>query len=324
VAPPDFTEPRRRALTIAAAAVVFAASTGILGTIAGWHDIADQLRQAHPGWLAAAFGFAVIGFGGYVFAYRGIAEVEGGPKLGLSEAMPLVAFGFGAFLVKGGEALDARVLHPGSGARRAGQVRVLALDALEHAPLAPAAWIAALYLLAEDRRKPGLDFTIPWATLVPIGALGAFFAVRHRAALAGRAGWRGRVGDVLEGIHLLFRLVAEIRTTWPAFAGSAVYWAGDVGSLWASARVFYDRPSVAGVVIAHAVGYVLTRRTLPLAGAGIVEVLMPLTLTAAAVPFSAAVAGVVVYRLFNLWLPLPPALAAAPKVETILRERNAW
>ncbi len=324
MAAPAFTEPRHRALTIAAAAVVFAASIGILGTIAGWHDIGDQLRQAHPGWLAAAFGFAAIGFGGYVFAYRGIAEVEGGPRLGMREAVPLVAVGFGAFLAKGGEALDARALRPHDGHARAGQVRVLALDALEHAPLAPAAWIAALYLLAEDRRQPGLDFTIPWATLVPLGAVGAFFAVRHRAALVGRAGWRGRIGDALEGIHLLFRLVAGIRTSWPAFAGSAIYWAGDVGSLWASARVFYDRPSVAGVVIAHAVGYVLTRRTLPLAGAGIVEVLMPLTLAAAAVPFSAAVAGVVVYRLFNLWLPLGPAIVALPTVDTILRERNAY
>jgi uncharacterized membrane protein YbhN (UPF0104 family) len=321
---PGFTEPRRRWLTIAGAAVVFAASIGILGTIAGWHDIGDQLRDAHPGWLAAAFGFAAIGFGGYVFAYRGIAEVENGPRLGLREAVPLVAVGFGAFLAKGGEALDARALRPETSGERAGQVRVLALDALEHAPLAPAAWIAALYLLAEDRRKPGLDFTIPWGTLVPIGAIGAFFAVRHRAALVGKAGWRGRVGDALEGIHLLFRLLAGFRTTWPAFAGSAIYWAGDVGSLWASARVFYDRPSVAGVVIAHAVGYVLTRRTLPLAGAGIVEVLMPLTLAAAAVPFSAAVAGVVVYRLFNLWLPLVPALGALPTVDEILRERNAY
>jgi len=63
-------------------------------------------------------------------------------------------------------------------------------------------------------------------------------------------------------------------------------------------------------VIAHAVGYVLTRRTFPLAGAGFVEVLMPLTLVAAGVPFATAIVGVVLYRLFNLWLPLAPALIA--------------
>ena len=60
-------------------------------------------------------------------------------------------------------------------------------------------------------------------------------------------------------------------------------------------------------MIAHAVGYVLTRRTFPLAGAGFVEVLMPLTLVAAGAPFAGAVLGVFAYRIFNLWLPLLPA-----------------
>jgi uncharacterized membrane protein YbhN (UPF0104 family) len=72
-------------------------------------------------------------------------------------------------------------------------------------------------------------------------------------------------------------------------------------------------------VLAHAVGYVLTRRTLPFAGAGIVEVLMPLTLVAAGAPFPGAVLGVIVYRIFNLWLPLVPALAALPFVRRSLR-----
>ncbi len=65
-------------------------------------------------------------------------------------------------------------------------------------------------------------------------------------------------------------------------------------------------------MIAHAIGDVLTRRTLPLAGAGIVEVLMPLTLVAAGAPFAGAILGVFAYRLFNLWLPLIPAAVALP------------
>jgi uncharacterized membrane protein YbhN (UPF0104 family) len=64
---------------------------------------------------------------------------------------------------------------------------------------------------------------------------------------------------------------------------------------------------------------VLTRRTLPFAGAGIVEVLMPLTLVAAGAPFAGAVLGVIVYRIFNLWLPLIPAVAALPLVRRSFR-----
>ena len=73
-------------------------------------------------------------------------------------------------------------------------------------------------------------------------------------------------------------------------------------------------PAFAAIIVAHAVGYVLTRRTLPLAGAGIVEVLMPLTLVAAGAPFAGAILAVFVYRLFNLWLPLLPAAAAVPRL----------
>jgi uncharacterized membrane protein YbhN (UPF0104 family) len=77
----------------------------------------------------------------------------------------------------------------------------------------------------------------------------------------------------------------------------------------------------AAIILAHAVGYVLTRRTLPFAGAGIVEVLMPLTLVAAGSPLSQAVRGVITYRIFNLWLPLLPAAAALPRVRRRLGRR---
>jgi uncharacterized membrane protein YbhN (UPF0104 family) len=195
-------------------------------------------------------------------------------------------------------------------------VRVLALDALEHAPLAPAACAAAIVLLVEGSRKPGLDFTIPWAVLVPLGALLAFVGVRHRDRFVGRDGWRGKLGDVLEAISVLFRLAREWREHWLGFAGASIYWAGDVVCLWACLKPFDAAPAFAAIVIAHAVGYSLTRRTLPLAGAGIVEVLMPLTLVAAGAPFAGAILGVFTYRVFNLWLPLVPALVALPRLSS--------
>jgi uncharacterized membrane protein YbhN (UPF0104 family) len=224
----------------------------------------------------------------------------------------LVAFGFGAFLAKGGAALDSEALSTPSGGKREGEVRVMALDALEHAPLAPAACAAAIVLLAHGKRKPGLDFTIPWATLVPLGAALAILGVRHRHRFAGRDGWRRRLRDVLESIHILFRLALQWRRHWPAFIGATIYWAGDVICLWTCLQPFRAAPPVAAIVLAHAVGYSLTRRTLPFAGAGIVEVLMPLTLVASGAPFAGAILGVIAYRIFNLWLPLLPAVAALP------------
>jgi len=303
-----------RALAVGVAAVVFLASLAVMAAIAGWHDVVDRLYPGLSFWFAVALAAETAGFAGYVFAYRAVARVEHGPRLGLRQSMQLVAVGFGAFLAKGGAQLDAAALTTARSTKEEGEIRVLALDALEHAPLAPAACAAAITLLVQGDRKPGLDFTVPWATLVPLGAVLAVFAVRRRRRFIGRDGWRGKLGQILEGIRMLFRLALEWRANWPAFAGASVYWLGDVGCLWASLQPFHAAPAFPAVVLAHAVGYVLTRRTLPLAGAGVVEVLMPLTLVASGAPFSGAILGVFVYRFFNLWLPLLPALVALPSV----------
>jgi uncharacterized membrane protein YbhN (UPF0104 family) len=300
--------------TTAAAAVAFLGALAVMSAIAGWSDVTHHFHSRLAFWFAVAFAAELAAFCAYVLAYRAVAAVEDGPRLSLREATELVAVGFGAFLAKGGAALDSRALSRGSGSKREGEIRVLALDALEHAPLAPAACAAAITLLVQGRHKPGLDFTIPWATLVPLGAVVAFIGVRHRDRFVGKEGWRGKLGDVLDGIEVLFQLVREWRTHWLAFVGASVYWAGDVFCLWASLKPFDAAPRFAPIVLAHAVGYVLTRRTLPLAGAGIVEVLMPLTLVASGAPFAGAILGVFVYRVMNLWLPLVPAAAAVPRL----------
>jgi uncharacterized membrane protein YbhN (UPF0104 family) len=297
--------------TTAAAAFLFVASLAVMSVIAGWSSVTSQLHPRLSFWFAVAFGAEALAFCAYVFAYRSVAAVAHGTRLSLLEATELVAVGFGAFLAKGGAALDSKALRRGSN-KREGEIRVLALDALEHAPLAPAACAAAITLLAQGRHKPGLDFTIPWAALTPIGAVLAVIAVRHRQRFEGESGWRGKLADVLAGINVLFRLVREWRQHWLGFLGATVYWAGDVVCLWAALQPFHAAPRFAAIVLAHAVGYVLTRRTLPLAGAGIVEVLMPLTLVAAGAPFAGAILSVFAYRLFNLWLPLIPAAVALP------------
>jgi uncharacterized membrane protein YbhN (UPF0104 family) len=301
------------AVTVALAGTLFVLALAVMSAVAGWDTVVGQLRPRLSFWFAVAFAAELIAFVAYVFAYRAVAHIENGPRIGWLESASVVAVGFGAFLVKGGGALDSKVLR-GNGSKQDGEVRVLALDALEHAPLAPAACAAAIDLLVEGQRKPGLDFSIPWATLVPIGAVAAAVGVRHRDRFLGRDGWRGQLGQALEGIRLLFRLAAGWRGNWLAFLGASVYWAGDVACLWASLKPFGATPTLPAIVLAHAVGYVLTRRTLPFAGAGIVEVLMPLTLLAAGASFAGAVLGVIVYRIFNLWLPLIPALAALPTV----------
>jgi uncharacterized membrane protein YbhN (UPF0104 family) len=291
---------------IALAALVFGGSLAVMAAIAGWSRVTGALRIPHSWWLAFALVAELAAFAGYVLAYRSVA----GRDLTLRRATEYVAIGFGAFLAKGGSELDKEVLRDEDDDEEEGETRVVALDVLEHAPLAPAAWAAAVALLAEGSRTPGLDFTLDWAILVPVGAILAVYGVRRRDRFRRRDGWRGWLGRLLEAIHVLFELLRDWRREWPALVGATVYWAGDVACLWACLAPLRAAPSLPAIVIAHAVGYVLTRRTFPLAGAGFVEVLMPLTLVAAGVPFATAIVGVFLYRLFNLWLPLVPALIA--------------
>ena len=176
--------------TVGVAALVFLVSLAAMSAIAGWDRVVGGFHAQWSFFFAVAFASELAAFASYIFAYRAVAGIEDGPKFSLRDAAALVAVGFGAFLAKGGAALDSIVFRKPGDSKTRGEVRVLALDALEHAPLAPAACAASIDLLIEGPRKPGLDFTIPWATLVPLGALVAFYGVRHRDRFVGRAGAR--------------------------------------------------------------------------------------------------------------------------------------
>ncbi len=67
---------------------------------------------------------------------------------------------------------------------------------------------------------------------------------------------------------------------------------------------------IAVLTVGYATEYALTRRSLPLAGAGAVEALLPFAMSGVSRPLVAALVAVFVYRLVNLWLALVPAAFA--------------
>jgi uncharacterized membrane protein YbhN (UPF0104 family) len=54
---------------------------------------------------------------------------------------------------------------------------------------------------------------------------------------------------------------------------------------------------------------------LPLAGAGVVEGLMPFALTWVGFALAASILAVIAYRVFNLWLPMIPAVISLRRLE---------
>jgi hypothetical protein len=70
--------------------------------------------------------------------------------------------------------------------------------------------------------------------------------------------------------------------------------------------------NAAALFVGFATGMVFTRRTGPLAGAGVLALVLPLTIWDSGAPLAVAVAGVFVYRVLALLLPMPVSLAALP------------
>jgi uncharacterized membrane protein YbhN (UPF0104 family) len=288
---------------------------GLVGVAwaAGFYAVARELRGVQPWWFAVAFAGESLAYFGYTLAYREVARVESGPDLPHRGSAALVAAGFGPFVAGGGFHLDLHALRATGLEEREARVKVLGLGGLEYAVLAPAACAAALVLIASHARI-GRGLTWPWAIAVPAGFLAAGVALRHRER------FRGALRSGLDGVYLLRCLLVQPRErAFPAIAGTAFYWFGDIVALWACMRAFtpYDL-SLTRLLLGYATGYALTRRTLPLGGAGVVESLLPFALSwVAVVGLAPAVLAVFAYRVFNLWLPLVPAAAAVPHVRRL-------
>lgn len=295
--------------------VFVVASTGIaLGTlfavawVAGFGHVAARFDAVHPIWFLVALGAEAVAYVGYVLSYREVSRVERGPEMPVRDALAAVSAGFGAFVAQGGFAVDLHAFRDTGISDREARVRVLGLGALEYALLAPAACITAIVLLVNsDADSPSLGLTLPWAIAVPIGIVGAIWAVGHRKRFHDTTGWREVLGQGLDSIHVLGCLFSR-RTHLAAPIGTAVYWFGDIVCLWACLQAFtHGTPNIEILLIGYATGYALTRRTLPFGGAGAVEALLPFALSWTGISLAAAVLAVFAYRVFNLWLPLLPA-----------------
>jgi uncharacterized membrane protein YbhN (UPF0104 family) len=311
---------RLAAVVLLAATLSLGALVGVASTV-GFGRVLRQLVHPHWIWVPVALGCELIAYLGYTFAYREVARVERGPELDMPKAVVLVTTGFGVFVEGGGFALDRAALERAGLSEREARARVLGLGSLEYAVLAPATALAGLYVLVWH---PSLDpaMTLPWIIGVPVGATLALVLLRHKDAIR-RRGWRRRVYDNLQAIALLLCLFKRWRSALLAFLGISIYWLGDIACLWAALHVFYAHtPPVAQLLVGYASGYALTRRTLPLGGAGIVETLLPFSLGWVGIARVPSVLGVAAYRAFNLWLPMLPALAGVPSLRRLRPPRR--
>jgi hypothetical protein len=297
------------------AALYVAAGIG-MAYVAGFDAVERRLEHAHWWWLGPSFAATFVAFTGYYFAYRGVKRVEGGPELDTSTLLAVVIAGFGGFLARGGTALDEFAMRAGGADKREAKVRIGALAGFEHGMLALIVRPAAIVALALGVVLPRTDFTWPWALIpAPAFVLAIWIAERYRDRLRGRGKWRERIAMFFDTAHLVFALMRRPRQNAPALLGMGLYWGADMFALWAATAAFGFHMTALSVIVAVGVGMIFTRRTAPLAGAGVMFVaLVPTLWYGAAVPFAAATLGVAAYRFFTEWTPLPASLAVLPKL----------
>jgi hypothetical protein len=289
-----------------------------LADVAGFHAVHASLIRIQWPWLCAVVAAFAMSAIGYYFAYRRIYAAEGGHQLSRRQLTAMVAAGFSGFFSSGGIRPDGLVLENRGASRREAMVRVTTLTGMEQGILALYGCAASIAWLSLGLPGVPLDFTLPWA-VIPVPAFAAAFwlASRYRPRLAGRPGWRARLSVFLDAVLLIRTLFTRPVRHRGAIAGMTLFWAGDALAVWSALAAFGFVMNGAALLVGYCTGMVFSRRVAPLAGAGTLVLILPLTIWASGAPLATAITGVAAYRLLGV-LSLPPALASLP----VLRETS--
>jgi uncharacterized membrane protein YbhN (UPF0104 family) len=304
----------------ALATAIAAAGAILIAELTGADAVGRAFEHIVPGWILLIAAAEAVTYPAYALAYRSVAGVHGHAPITLPLATRVVAAGFGPFHVAGGFGVDERALHALHEDERSARVRVLGLGVLEWALLAPTTCIVAIVFLVQGEDVMG-SLLWPWAIGVPVGfALALWASAPGRRDRLAHIGGRRRawLGDLLDGIGVLHTLLSQPVKYWGAWVGTALYWVADIAAFYAALRTFGLHLDVGRVIIAYGTGYAATRRSLPLGGAGVTEVLMTYALYWVGAPLAPALAAVVTYRAFNFLLAAMPALLAHRHVEPLL------
>ncbi|HEY6960982.1 MAG TPA: lysylphosphatidylglycerol synthase domain-containing protein [Gaiellaceae bacterium] len=302
----------------------------VLGTIAGWPHVFDLVETRRSWlWLLACLGGELVAYGGYVLTLRDMARVDEGPELDLDTSVRTVVGGFGVFAATrstGGFAVDYWAFRRGGATPREAAHRVLGLGFLEYVVLSAAALVASAALAFRLDGHAGLTVTLPGLAIVPALAA-AWWATSpkrvERLKRPRRSRVKGMLANSVAGAHYVRQLLASPREHGLGVLGNVVYWAGDIGCLAAALALCGGELSWSRLVLAYSGGYVLTRRALPAGGAGLVEVALTFALVGFGVHLTRALVAVVLYRLFNFWLPIVPALYLMPALTELRRRFRA-
>ena len=265
---PRFTW-RRVLLGVALAVLVAAGVVALIGRAAGFGRLFDTLQDGKPGWLAACAVGQLVVFGGYAWTLRGAVAFEDGPRLPFHLSLRVVLGSFAltqliAFGGAAGIAVTFWALRKLRFGRREAAVRVIGLNSLVYLMFAVLGWVAALLAFVFRLAPDGL--TLPWLAIVPVLlALAWWFTDAERVAHWSRpaGGWLRRALALGVSAAWWVRRAVGAPDGRTMVGAAAVYWAGDIASLWAGLKVFDAAPGLLPLALAYFTGYVASILPLP-------------------------------------------------------------
>lgn len=309
-------------LVLFAGGLDVAAAAGI-AYVAGFSSVHRAWDHFAPIWLVPVAGCIVISFVGYYFAYQELYRAKRGPGLPARQMRAVVFAGFGGFFAHGGAAMDRYALEGAGTDEHDARTRVAALAGLEHGALGLIGTVAGVGALVMALSRPPFDFQYPW-TIIPVpGMLFAFWlAHRYHDRVRPTTSLRDHVKVTLDSIDLIRHTFRHPGDHWQGPSGMVLFWLAELGAGWCALAAFGFHMDWAAFILGYLTGAVFTRRTGPLAGAGVLMLTLAVTLWYSGAPFGIAVAGVFVQRFLSFWLPMPLSVASLPTLRAIGEARG--
>ncbi|MFK4084894.1 YbhN family protein [Kribbella sp. NPDC020789] len=324
MAPPETRPTRKRRarpaawLQTAAGLLVLVAVIGfvVLPRMAGSGQALELLERVQPGWVLTGIVLEALSLISYSLITRRIIR-EHPPTFSWLLRSDLTGYGVGRVVPGGGAtatALRYRLLVSG-GARPESVTTAIAAQGIGCAvALAAVFWI--VLIPAVVWYGPSTTYVVTWLIGSLLAACGVV-AAHERFRLAGPARralglalravphrWRPRITEVA---GQLGRLVTD-REARRAFALWAVLnWVLDAAALWIFLTAYGHPMNPVALLLAYCLASLLAILPITPGGLGVIEGVLIPTLLGFGVPAGVAALGVVSWRLFQFWLPVPVA-----------------
>jgi uncharacterized membrane protein YbhN (UPF0104 family) len=318
--------PRHLVIGVAAAVIVGVAVVTGVGTVAGFADLTRTVKAADFRWLAVcALGETAV-FVGYAGTLRCAAGADDGPRLGALTSLRIVLASFAAtqlvaFAGAAGLALVYWSFRRVGLDRHTAVVRVIGLNTAVYFVFGGVGAAGAAWALLAGGAPLGM--TLPWLAAFPlIVVVARWFTDVERVGRwtngerngaddePGVGALRLAMGTGVEAAAWV-RTATGSRNLQPMFGWAALYWIGDIASLWAALEAFGSSPGLGVLVSVYATGYLAQTLPIPFIATGGVDAATAFLLHSVGVPLETALAAVVMHRVFAFWIPVVPGAVFA-------------